>query len=162
MSDSGTPLLPDSITPPPLGTASEFTWQSYSSQQWGFRIEHPTILSPTLADAAGLAAPQRAEITFARSQGSAELMLPTMVIRVFDNPDQLAPADWATTYRPDEPPGAEYALFSLANASGVQACSMQMIAPRCAFYLASQGRIYQLVPYDDIGSQMLDRLSFTQ
>ena len=155
---------------PPASPASQNPdagdWQTYTDSRAHFSISYPPYLVARPLTAAELARLEPAPVaaTFFEDQRnhSAALAPPALSIRVFQNSQQLALADWLVAvglFKPDADWTTE--PYQGQFVAGLKVMTPTFMSPGWFVYVARRNEVWQLTPLGSAAEQMLNTFKFT-
>ncbi len=133
----------------------------YTDDTYKFAVEYPsefTFLAQPADQLAGLIPLPLAAFRFTNPQAAssdiAELEPADLEIRVYDAMSAVSLEHWLdTTNLGGE--GATSKDFETSHVSGLRVCAATMIFPACSYLVIGDNRIYQFIPVNQAGEEMI-------
>lgn len=156
-------VLPEEDATGPIDTSG---WEKYENREFGFAIAHPAdFVVDEVSQPEAQLLPPVAEFLFQPPESAqADIAIPDLSIRLFQNPDQNSLEAWVQTndiaLTED---GWHMERYDTAGGiSGIIVYTEQLIAPGWYVYLANGRNVYQLTPYGKEAEKMLETFQFTE
>lgn len=139
----------------------------YTDDTYKFAVEYPsdfTFLAPPADQLTGLIPQPLAAFRFTNPQAAssdiAELEPADLEIRVYDAQGAVSLERWLdTTHLGGE--GTTSKAFETSHVSGLRVCAATMIFPGCSYLVIGADRIYQLIPVNLAGEEMVKSFMLT-
>lgn len=133
----------------------------YTDDTYKFAVEYPsdfTFFAQPADQLTGLIPQPLAAFRFTNPQAAAsdiaELEPADLEIRVYDAMNAVSLEHWLDTTRLGGE-GATTKAFETSHVSGLRVCAATMIFPACSYLVIGADRIYQLIPVNLAGEEMV-------